>query len=261
MPEIIFSMPLTGKRHDDQWAEAQRRLQTTLGSLANQTDQDWRAVITGHERPGIDALDDPRVTFLVSKHPKPADKNEFTRDKVRKQRSNHEWIAARGGGDVVLADADDLFHRDFVAYIRRMNHPNGHSIRLGYVFELVSGKLAPIPGAWTKTFDCYCGSSAVLRLTPDEMRGDDCRQRQLGAHGAIFENSIKTGRPLNAIDWHAAVYVLGGAETASVGVLRTPERQAQLHEIIARKAMPIPQEIIDAFALQPLVDECATRSS
>ena len=261
MTPIIFSIPLSGERSEQQWEITQRRLAGTLASLANQSDPDWRAVITGHERPEISALSDTRVTFLNARFDKPADKTEFTRDKSRKQKSNYKWIAERGGCDVVMSDADDLFHRDFVAFIREQNHPNGHSIHSGYVFDCSSGHLSTIPGAWRNKFHLICGSSAVLRLEPVEMQGADCRLNKLKPHDAIFENSEAIGRSLNVIEWPAVIYVLGGLESVSANIFRTPERQTSLHEIIAKKAIAITDEIVRSFTLQPLINGCETQSS
>jgi hypothetical protein len=223
-------------------------------SLYNSSDQDFRIVITGHEKPNVAELRDPRVTFRASSFEKPSGPKEFARDKARKQRSNLEWIKDQGGGDVVMADADDLFHRDLFRVIREADHSNGHIIKRGYVFDMTNGKLAPIPGAWSKAFDAICGSSAILRLTPSEIR-EKTRIQKLGPHNRIEENSILMGRPLHVIDWPAAIYVLGARETVSSTAIRTPTRQAELHDIIFARSIEITPDTISAFMLQPLINE------
>jgi hypothetical protein len=158
-----------------------------------------------------------------------------------------------------MADADDLFHRDLVRFVHEANHPNGHIITQGFVFDLKTAKLAPIPGAWSKEFHFICGSSSVLRLQPGDFGDKDSRIHKLGAHNRIAENSISMGRPLNRIDWPAVVYVFGDGETLGNISSRSAERQSSLHQIIQKRAVPITGAELVNFCLSPLIQECKNR--
>jgi hypothetical protein len=127
--KVFFSIPFAAKRDDASWRRENDLFGHSLASVLNQTDSDLDVIVCGHDRPRCSQLDDPRVTFLSAPFPPPEDKSQFLTDKKRKRRETFNEIRRRGGGYVVLQDADDLVNRTLVDFIRQDRAPHGYTGR------------------------------------------------------------------------------------------------------------------------------------
>ncbi len=208
MSDFFFAIPLAPARDRRQWETVSRLLSHTLRSVLGQTDQDLRVVIAGHERPEIEELQDLRVTFLSSPEPK---LERTMQDRERKRWIAMQHIRSRGGGYVMMLDADDLVHRGLVEFIRRDRHPHGYLVERGFMENVATGALSPLPGPRGRPLHQVCGSCAVLHLTPDDI-GDG------PGSGSFFDNfhehrrwkqtAARLGRPLATIPFPSVVYRL-----------------------------------------------------
>ncbi len=69
--EVAFAISLKSKRVSRNWTRVQNNLARTLRSIINNTDQNYRIVIAGHEKPNIEEMKHERVTWLPVRFPPP----------------------------------------------------------------------------------------------------------------------------------------------------------------------------------------------
>ena len=169
VPEFMFGISLASRRVSVDWGRTQELLGHTLRSLLNQSDPRFSVVICGHERPELAELADPRVRFVEADGSPPQDSSGFRGDKMRKRRLIGSILRQRGGGYFFPLDADDLVHRDVVAHALQDDNRRGYLIETGYTLDYANRNLAPVPGAWSVSFDRSCGSSAAIFFAPDDL--------------------------------------------------------------------------------------------
>jgi hypothetical protein len=217
---VIFSVPLVSRALTDNWARVTHQFNATLGSLFQQTAPNFHVIAAGPDEPPIDVTVDRRFEFL--RFPDPPKLEGY--EKLRNQKAKHFAIARRarelGGGYLMHVDSDDLVSRDLVAFLQQHPHPHGYLAGEGYVFDALSGDIAPYPmvdfGPWT--FDRVCGSSTILRLYPEELPADDRHSSVFGriyekGHHHVRQLSLDEGRPLADLPFRAVTYVRAGAST------------------------------------------------
>ena len=103
--QLTFGIALIPKASARNWELVEALLELTLESVLAQTEQGFRVVLVGHERP--DSLPhDARFTFLQADWPvqPPGRDNE---DSGRKKYLISEFVLAQGCGLLTLLDADD----------------------------------------------------------------------------------------------------------------------------------------------------------
>lgn len=248
---VFFSIPFAGRSDAAGWTIACRLLGNTLASILNQTDPEFEVVITGHERPPIEALNDPRVVFLEAAFGKPVDRDGRRKDKILKRNNNASYISSRGGGVIVYFDADDHASRNLVKYIRDRDDPNGYLFERGYVIDARSLTIGLF-----ENFHQRCGSCGAIRFTSAEI--DDGLAEKPGSyykkfkrHGAWPEAAAREGRPLHAVPFPAAVYVLNTSQNMSSwrgeGVL------ARRLEAVRKRRIPLDRGLLEEFSLGAIV--------
>ena len=60
---FTFGIELTARGNAHDWSLVESLLDLTLTSVRAQTDQDFRIIVAGHDRPRL-RLHDPRLSFL-----------------------------------------------------------------------------------------------------------------------------------------------------------------------------------------------------
>lgn len=245
MKNVFFSVPLAGKRDDAGWEIAGRMLGNTLASVLNQTDPAFEVVITGHERPSIPELDDPRVTFLVAPFEKPTNPPEYHLDKRRKRRNNAIHIKSKSGGYIVFLDADDLVSRNLVGHIMSSDDPHGYIFNDGYLLDHQTGIMSR-----RDEFDQHCGSCAAIHFSPDEIdEKEDAApfSRKSAGHPKWARIAAEKGRPLRPVPFPAAVYVVNTSQNLSVtkDEVKAAKRLERLHY----QPVPMTPGLIEEFSL------------
>lgn len=167
---FTFGIPLISRRGARNWALVEALLGLTLASVFAQTDQDFRIVLAGHDRPRS-LPDDPRVTFLEADWPADSPRADNL-DSGRKKHAINAHVLARGGGLLMFLDADDWVDVGMVAVSRSrigLRHVGG-LVAEGYATDLRTLRAAPLPHArvFDRAFHRICGSSTVLCLRPEE---------------------------------------------------------------------------------------------
>lgn len=166
-----FGIALVPRAAAGSWGLIETLLDLTLRSVLAQTDRDFRVVIMGHDRPRTVMDDDPRLSFVPADWP-PGDTGPHNDDSGRKKHAINDLVMARGGGLLMLLDADDWVDRDTVAAARAAVGPDhvGGLIARGVILDFRSQVAAPLPHAdvFAEPFHRLCGSSTVALLRPDE---------------------------------------------------------------------------------------------
>ena len=206
--------------------------------MLNQSDPRFSVVICGHERPALAELDDPRVLFVESDQGPPKNPSSFRGDKMRKRRIAGSVLRERGGGYFFPLDADDLVHRDVVAHALRDDNRRGYLIEKGYALDYANRALAPIPGAWSVSFDRSCGSSAAMFFEPEDLpkTGDldaDLYFNLFQSHAYWPLVAEEHGRRLEPLPFPGGVYVVNHAQNLSFRLQRKGVRTENIMRAIA----------------------------
>lgn len=193
---FTFGIALIARHHARDWQIVESLLQLTLDSVLAQTDQDFQVVIAGHDRPRV-MPDDARFEFLKADWPAEGP-DEHNSDGGMKKYRIGEYLLERGGGLLMLLDADDWVDRQLVALARawiRREHVGG-LIEDGYATDIRTLKTLRLPhrGAFDIGFHRICGSSVIGCLDPkaaEAVRRDPCYT--LGSHHQWLEAAASQG--------------------------------------------------------------------
>jgi hypothetical protein len=181
VPEpFTFGIPLIARASARDWPLTEALLGLTLASVRAQTDQDFRVVIAGHDRPDLPSADDGRVRFLEAAWPAEPVRSDNL-DSGRKKHAISRFVREGGGGLLIFLDADDWVDARLVEAARAGIGPGhvGGLIVAGFATDFRTLRAAAVPHP--RLFDCefhrICGSSTVARIEPDgpdPLRRDPC---------------------------------------------------------------------------------------
>jgi len=213
---FVFAIPLRARAVSLDWDRVCRLLAGTVDSALNQTDPDVVVVVACHDVPEIQRISDPRVVVLRSTAKLPGDLQEQMWDKHRKKRMVMAHLHAIGGGWVMPLDSDDLVSNRLVADIRRRRPRFGAIIDQGWELDCATRRLRAAP-----RFNRVCGSSGVFRFGPSELpasadAGSEALSDRFSNHTKWREVAAELGRPLDTLDFRAAVYTVNNRENHSV---------------------------------------------
>ena len=239
VPEFMFGISLASARVSGNWGRTQELLGHTLRSLLNQSDPRFSVVICGHERPNLPELSDSRVRFIECDQDPPKRSSDFRGDKMRKRRLIGATLRGRGGGYFFPLDADDLVHRDVVAHVRADDNRKGYLIEKGYALDYRNRVLAPIPGAWSVSFDRGCGSSAAIWFETEELPVDGENDPEL--YFNLFQSHAywpivaeEYDRRLEPFPFAGGVYVVNHDQNLSFRLQRKGVRTENIVRAIER---------------------------
>jgi hypothetical protein len=207
---FTFGIALISRAGAQNWDLIENLLDLTLRSVCAQTDQEFQVVIAGHDRPCI-VSSDPRFTLVEADWSarKPDLHNE---DSGRKKYAITRLVQKRGGGLLMLLDADDWVDVHLVEAARAVigSRHIGALIDTGFVtdFRTLRAAAVPHPLIFDGEFHRICGSSTVARLRPDE---DDPLRRNpcdvLVSHHQWVEGARDRGAELARLPVSAAYLV------------------------------------------------------
>ena len=166
---FTFAIALTPRANARDWLRVEALLDATLASLRAQTDPDWRALVAVHDRPRT-AVPDPRVEVVAVDWPvePPGPHNG---DSGRKKHRLSDIVRDRGGGFLMILDADDWVDRGLVA-AARAGIGEGHVgalVERGLALDFATLNAAPLPHPALEglPFHRFCGSCGVVLIRPE----------------------------------------------------------------------------------------------
>ncbi|MFW2542524.1 hypothetical protein ACN2XU_07770 [Primorskyibacter sp. 2E107] len=209
---VTFLIPLVGPGPVKDWSAVTDRLQTTLQSLLDQDDPNWRAVICCQDRPPLP--DDPRITHLPYTDPTPGN------DKWRKLAAlcAHLPEMSLPCGYVMSFDADDLLRQGTVREMLTQQAPGGYLVQTGFVMDHASGTYAlagpPTPVfPLRKPFWKLCGSCAALTHDPLQPESAPFLATMMAHEHRMFPFlAALAGRRLTALKRPSVLYILNHGE-------------------------------------------------
>jgi hypothetical protein len=156
--EVAFAISLKSKKTSRNWTRVQNNLARTLRSILHNTDQNYRILIAGHNKPNIEEMKSDRVTWLPVRFPPPTNSRQYSSDKLRKRRVIGTYLRKIGfSGYFMPLDADDWIHYRFVEFIRSNPIADAFVINTGCMANLKHKQI------WARErFYTNCGSSAVF---------------------------------------------------------------------------------------------------
>ena len=156
--EVAFAISLKSKKTSRNWSRVQNNLASTLRSILHNTDQNYRILIAGHNKPSIEEMKNDRVTWLPVRFPPPTNSRKYSSDKLRKRRVIGAYLRKIGfSGYFMPLDADDWIHYRFVEFIRSNPIADAFVINTGCMANLKHKQI------WARDrFYTNCGSSAVF---------------------------------------------------------------------------------------------------
>jgi len=232
--KVFFSVPLAPRIDEEQFASISLLLSSTLRSLQHQTDDDFEVIICGHDKPDIPELADNRVTWMTAKFDRQSDRRAAPKDKQLKRRHTIKEACRRGGGYIMLMDADDLARADLVHTIREINDPFGYLLNNGYAMDRQSMQMAPITAVFNSRFWEMCGSCAAIYLTQEDV--DSGYAFQFRKHREWYQQTVEANRPLRLIGAPLMAYVLNTVSNES-NRYRNDEKTAKIVELILQNSV------------------------
>ena len=221
--EIAFAISLKSKTLSRNWDQVQANLSKTLRSILRNTDQNFRIIIAGHEKPVIKEIEHSQVTWLSVDFPPPVPPGsapEFTEDKKHKRRVIGVYLREIGfSGYFMPLDADDWIHYRFVEYIRSQPITDAFLLTKGIMIN------QGLKEAWIKNqFYRACGSSALYYFSnedfPTTSEKEEAEKLLFGLsimhHGKVPENLKTFNKSYEKIDLPFVTYVLGHGDNTSV---------------------------------------------
>jgi hypothetical protein len=255
-PSFFFCIPLQPKANANNWERVCTVLNQTLRSIQNQINQEFTVFIAGQDRPNIDDDISININWIAADWSVQNANNEKLRDKRRKRILLLRAVRGAGGGYVMMLDADDLVSNQLVDYVLKDRNPNGYIIEKGYAYDWGNGFMAPIPGAWSKTFDSVCGSCSVINFGVEDLprprsaetdEGPPYLAAHLKQHSQWKHVMSDLGRPLAVIPFPAAVYVLNHSNNLHYSIKAMRQEEVPLR--IAKRKLAITPELSKEFSL------------
>ncbi|WP_428663331.1 glycosyltransferase family A protein [Reyranella sp.] len=251
---FFFCIPLMPKANASDWEQVSKVFNQTLRSLDNQTNKSFQVLLAAQDMPEIAPDLKLDVVHLTPHWTVENLTNAKLRDKRWKRTLLLRAVRERGGGYVMMLDADDLVSNRLVDYVLKDGDPNGYIAETGYAYDWKANLIAPIPGVWGKGFDGVCGSCSVINFTLNDLpplRGGDEAADYLAKH--LKEHSgwkhvmREFGRPLKPLPFPAAIYVLNHDNNLHFSIAQ--HRQASLPRRIEARKVPLTPALIKEFAL------------
>jgi hypothetical protein len=243
---FTFGIALIARQSARNWPLIETLLDLTIHSVCAQTDQEFRVVIAGHDRPRTMPADS-RFSFLQADWP-PDGPGLHNEDSGRKKHAIGRHVLEREGGLLMLLDADDWVDVELVEAARAMigRHQIGALIETGFVadFRTLRTAAIPHPRIFDREYHRICGSSTIARLRPDT--ADPLRQNPcdvLISHHEWLEGARANGADLARLPVSGA-YVVNTSENHSEVYGPYARWRRSLTECINRDG----SEIDDAFA-------------
>ena len=230
-PTITFVIPVRHQDNAADWSKLKINLACTLGSIANQTSSDWKAVVIANRGADLPPLPPNVEVSWVDFPPNPmheqgsADKETFY-DAIRIDKGRRVLSGMLHAGEmkyVMVVDDDDFVSNRLVAYAIEHADSPGWYIHDGYLWGDGDPAVYRYAG-----FSKLCGTSHIIdarlyKLPASMESADDTYiKKMLGSHVYIHKHLDDTGTPLKALPFPGAIYRVGyaGAHSKSSGVFK-----------------------------------------
>ncbi len=129
------------------WGQVSKVFNQTLRSLDNQTNKSFEVLLAAQDMPELAPDLKLDVVHLTPDWTVENLTSAKLRDKRWKRTLLLRAVRERGGGYVMMLDADDLVSNRLVDHVLKDGDPNGYIIETGYAYDWKANLIAPIPGS------------------------------------------------------------------------------------------------------------------
>jgi hypothetical protein len=228
---LTFLIPVRHPDNSPDWSRLKANLAQTIGSIAAQTNDDWRGIIIANE--GADLPPLPR-RFTVewvqfppnSRHEKSGGSTEDFLDAFRIDKGRRVlkgMLRACDSRFFMIVDDDDFVSARITQFVA--NHPsaNGWTVDHGYVWD-DGGKIL----YRHHRLNHVCGSSLIIRSDLYGLPGSfesatpEFIKTMLGSHRSIASILAERGTPLASLPFPGTIYRVGhsGSHSQTPPVLK-----------------------------------------
>lgn len=221
---VTFIIPVRHQDNARDWGALKANLTQTIASIANQTRDDWRAVIVANEQADLPDLpprfEVERVTFPPNDmHERGGAELEDFLDAFRFDKGRRVlkgMLRARDSRFFMIVDDDDFVSARLVEHAAGNADANGWVINRGYVWNDGGRVLLQ-----HDDFNRLCGTSLIIRSDlyglPACFEDADCDwiKATLGSHVRIAGILAERGTPLATLPFRGAVYRVAHAVSHS----------------------------------------------
>ncbi|MBD1849831.1 hypothetical protein [Leptolyngbya sp. ST-U4] len=208
---IIFIIPFISKQVCKDWKLAIALLQGTLNSIANQSDDRFKVIVSCHEIPEVSFKGDvEKLTFLPMNY-SPLDdewKGKSQTDRMMKCCTALLSLKNTEFKYCMAVDADDRIHRDLVAFLCQEPQADGWIVDRGYQVDYHSNRVMKY-----SQLSKICGSTIILSKKlagiPQEYTAEEYKKCiYCQGHQTMEDFFAKQGYSLYSIPFYAVQYIL-----------------------------------------------------
>jgi hypothetical protein len=161
---IGIAIPLKAKNIAKNWQVACNALEATLRSILQQSDDDYKVVVVGHDCPDFLLQNqNNKIRFKQAEFAEPDRSNvnfstlDLINDKRLKIISALVELQHEDLSYIYQLDSDDLLHIDFIKTIKSVKNQSGIILRHGYLYYQSAQRYIA-----TDELDQLCGSTVVI---------------------------------------------------------------------------------------------------
>ncbi len=216
---LVFIVPLKSSQVSNSWQQVCKLFERTLGSICQQTKQNFRVICVCHEKPEVN-FSHPAVSYLQVDFPVPYwNKKTFVRtenhyqcvDKGRKMWLGLAEAQKFNPSHIMFVDADDCISKQIVEFVQQQdsNH-NGWYFGQGYEYE--EGKDTIF--LRQQKFNQKCGTSYIFKfdLVFPQWVEFDAITRDYQRHQMFGKYLAERGTPLSPLAFPGSIYMTDNQE-------------------------------------------------
>lgn len=251
-----FIVPLRSRQASHDWTLVSALARRTLSSVLAQTHQDFHVFLVCRDLPDTCPVH-PRLTIVQRSFPVPSmsDRHALMKDKGRKVLAGLSAARTIAPCHLMLCDADDCVSNRLAAHAAARPASHGWYFDQGWMHDENSALVFKR----RHEFDAYCGTSSMVRVTPDDLPAADEPEVYdencvlLSGHGNIRTQSMVRGTPLEPLPFPGSIYILNTGENWSGFSLRGWRSKRVLVQKILNYR-PVTRGLRSEFGLYPLAN-------
>lgn len=218
MTTLTFLIPVRHPDNSPDWSRLKANLAQTVGSIAAQTNGDWRGIIVANEGADLPPLPERFGVEWVhfppnSRHEKSGGSTEDFLDAFRIDKGRRVlkgMLRARDSRFFMIVDDDDFVSARLTQFVADHGNANGWVVDRGYVWDDGGKNLYR-----HHHLNHVCGTTLIIRSDlyslPDsfESATPEYIKTMLGSHRLIGPLLAERGTPLASLPFPGAIYRVG----------------------------------------------------